>query len=107
MKNNRLDRLIRVFRHRDKLKGWVCDLDVKYVHNLQLNGCYYCGSHLELGLDRIDNNQGHTKSNVLSCCKLCNNTKRHIFSPEDFKKIVSFCISNNIYPYSGIYSPFS
>lgn len=94
-----IDRLIRVHRHRDKSKGHTCDLDIEFVTSVLTNGCYYCGSKHELGLDRIDNTQGHLRTNVLPCCKLCNNTKRHIFSPEDFKKIVMFCKLNAIHPY--------
>lgn len=35
--------------------------------------CYYCNDYIEtIGIDRLDNNKGYTKDNIVSCCRLCN-----------------------------------
>jgi hypothetical protein len=64
--------------------------------------CYYCGEEPSMipnhykkkltidtykynGVDRIDNNIGYIKDNVVSCCKICNNAKSTL-SLEDFKQ---------------------
>ncbi len=39
--------------------------------------CSYCGStELRMTLDRIDNDLGHLKSNVIACCTNCNYFRR-------------------------------
>ena len=39
--------------------------------------CHYCNEHYTgLGLDRVDNNIGYTKSNIVPCCPTCNMMKR-------------------------------
>lgn len=36
----------------------------------------YCGLPIErIGLDRVDNTQGYLISNIVSCCKQCNQMK--------------------------------
>lgn len=60
--------------------------------------CYYCGlppsrTHLGnralnghytySGLDRVDNDQGYSLENLVSCCKVCNYAKRNV-SQEEF-----------------------
>ena len=38
--------------------------------------CVYCGNAIDkIGLDRVDNNLGYTVSNVVPCCKQCNQMK--------------------------------
>jgi hypothetical protein len=49
--------------------------------------CHYCGFSLEevrsdlrefafLGIDRLDNTKGYIAGNVVTCCKICNHTKK-------------------------------
>lgn len=46
--------------------------------------CRYCGSHLLYpALDRLDNKQGYTLSNVCACCPKCNFLK-HTLSETEF-----------------------
>jgi hypothetical protein len=46
--------------------------------------CHYCGSEVHpISLDRIDNDLGYEKSNVVSCCFMCNSFK-HVFDENDF-----------------------
>lgn len=40
--------------------------------------CHWCEKEFdarEIGLDRIDNSQGHWEGNVLPSCRKCNNTR--------------------------------
>jgi hypothetical protein len=42
--------------------------------NLIGKTCVYCGK-LSRGVDRVDNTQGYTKENSVSCCNVCNKMK--------------------------------
>jgi len=47
------------------------------------NECHYCGGSLSPsshGLDRVNNNEGHTAANVVPCCKRCNSVKSDYFT---------------------------
>ncbi len=51
-----------------------------------INPCYYCGFHTTMkvnGLDRINNHKGYILSNVISCCRICNELK-HTAHPNAF-----------------------
>lgn len=38
--------------------------------------CHYCGDEIKtIGLDRVDNENGYSFDNVVSCCKVCNSMK--------------------------------
>jgi hypothetical protein len=53
------------------------DLSLEFVIALLQTGCAYCGDKQALlGLDRIDNNLGHTSDNVNPCCSRCNYLRR-------------------------------
>lgn len=57
----------------DKKRGYENDLDIKWVDNAILKGCVYCGeTMLRMTLDRIDNDKGHVKDNVVPACIRCN-----------------------------------
>jgi hypothetical protein len=63
-------------RSSDKKKGRENDLDVDFVHAAISEGCSYCGdTDSRMTLDRIDNDFGHTKNNVVSACLRCNLTR--------------------------------
>jgi len=52
------------------------DLDREFIQDSIANGCSYCGeTELRMTLDRIDNEQGHLKSNVVPACIRCNLTR--------------------------------
>lgn len=87
------------YRNTDRLKGLECDLDQDYVDLLVETSCYYCnsGSNNEvLGYDRIDNNKGHTKDNVIVCCHRCNVARNDLYTVEEFTD-VGLGISKSIY----------
>ena len=39
--------------------------------------CHYCGDEIKtVGLDRVDNNIGYRKDNIVTCCTTCNYMKK-------------------------------
>jgi hypothetical protein len=75
---------------RYKKRDGELDFTRQYFYEwLENSSCYYCGSNdtQTLGLDRLNNNEGHVKDNVVVCCELCNTTKGHRFTIEQMKKI--------------------
>lgn len=94
----REDRMTRVYRHRDRKNNLsVCDFDdVWLMENVTSKPCIYCGKIDTIGCDRLDNTKGHTKDNVVPCCKTCNNLKNRFFTHEEFVKVVKFCQANGI-----------
>lgn len=98
MKYLREDRMVRVYRHRDKKRQLtICDFDAEWLYDhITSQPCFYCGSNNLIGSDRMDNNKGHTKDNIVPCCKRCNMMKNNFFNCKEFKMIVEFCKLNNI-----------
>lgn len=73
-----------------KLKDWkrgiTYDLDMEwFIENILTKECVYCGDTLHVGCDRIDNNKGHTKDNVVPCCYICNCARNNNFSFDEMK----------------------
>lgn len=86
--DNRERELLLSYKTRDKRKGWICDLDVKWIkENISNHSCVFCGSTENIGCDRIDNLKGHTKENCQPCCSDCNRTRGDEFSVEEMKII--------------------
>ena len=49
------------------------DLTIEDFKNPSNLICYYCGdTQLKVIFDRVDNNRGYIKSNVVPSCKVCN-----------------------------------
>lgn len=64
-------------RGADRKRGRSNDLDLDFVRFLIRKGCIYCGDTAgRMSLDRIDNQQGHTKNNVNPACLRCNFIRR-------------------------------
>lgn len=63
---------LRDYRYTDKKKGYENDLTLEGVRALIQLPCHYCSRPNAGGLDRLDNNKGHTYSNIVSCCSTCN-----------------------------------
>ena len=88
-----------------KRRGYVWDLDRDFALVLLQGNCYYCsdkpsktakcGSKRALynGIDRIKNDVGYQKGNVVSCCTTCNLAKRQM-SHEDFLSWIKRVYSN-------------
>ena len=70
-----------------KRRGLSFSLSLETFKILISRKCVYCGS-TELcqtgsGLDRVDNKQGYAKSNVVSCCTVCNSVKNTHFTHDE------------------------
>lgn len=82
--------------------------DEQFVEITSL-GCFYCGvppkqmirrKHAVYkynGLDRKDNTEGYTTSNVVSCCKICNFAKRDL-SYERFMQWIQLLVKRHLPP---------
>jgi hypothetical protein len=65
---------------------WSLELD-QYLQLISLP-CHYCGGSLcksGVGLDRLDNSNGYTLTNVVPCCGVCNVWRADHFTPEEVK----------------------
>jgi hypothetical protein len=66
-------------RRTDRKKGLQNNLDEDWVNQIISLGCCYCGeTSLRISLDRIDNNIGHVKTNVVPACIRCNYTRKNM-----------------------------
>lgn len=60
-------------RRSDRKRGTENDLTKEFIAALIADGCRYCGeTDLRMTLDRVDNERGHTKDNVVPACIRCN-----------------------------------
>lgn len=65
-----------------------------YLEFTKIPNCHYCEktmnwepyqtNNMGFWLDRMDNNIGHLKGNLVVCCGDCNRTKRDLFSYNEF-----------------------
>ena len=60
----------------------------------KINQKYSNGEFIFSGIDRVDSKKGYSMSNVVPCCKDCNNMKKDL-SQENFIHIISL-IHNNL-----------
>jgi len=66
-------------RRSDRKNGRKNDLSREFIGSLIKGGCSYCGDvSIRMTLDRIDNENGHTKDNVVSACIRCNYTRKNM-----------------------------
>jgi hypothetical protein len=66
-------------RRWDKKHNFSNDLNREWITKQVANGCSYCGeTELRMTLDRIDNAQGHTQTNVNAACIRCNYLRRDL-----------------------------
>lgn len=69
-------------RHRDR---WTTPcISLEDFSEITSQPCEYCGEKTVGGLDRVNNFLGYEKSNVVSCCKVCNYMKNKL-PFEEFK----------------------
>ena len=83
--------LLRIMKSNAKIRNLEWALADEEVKDLIQRPCYYCGGapvlkvptmqkryngyFLANGLDRLDNQKGYVKENVVPCCKFCNAAK--------------------------------
>ena len=82
-------KMISQYKLRDRKRGMdICDFNIEwFVENIMTQKCVYCGDTEEIGADRIDNNIGHIKSNIVPCCKICNHARNNNFTHEEMLEI--------------------
>lgn len=80
-------KMISAYKVKDYKNGCnICDIDIDWmIDNILKKKCVYCGDDFRVGCDRIDNNKGHTKDNVVPCCIECNTARNNNFSFEEMK----------------------
>lgn len=82
--NARYTDCVRYAKHRNLL--W--DIPLEDYKVLISKTCEYCAGPLpetKVGLDRIDNSLGYTLTNVVPCCRYCNQMRSNIFTYQEFK----------------------
>lgn len=87
---SKASKMISSYKCKDKKLGFekCCDIDIDWmIDNIITKPCIYCGDSHKVGCDRIDNNCGHTKDNVVPCCYECNCARNNNFSFEEMKII--------------------
>lgn len=87
--------LYRDYKRYHPRRNFEFNIDYEVFKVLVKQNCYYCGKEPSQrlhwlqnvlyynGLDRVDNNEGYTIDNVVTCCRDCNYGKRSL-SKEDF-----------------------
>lgn len=78
---------------RCRKKGFYVPLTEEQFNYITSLDCYYCGSTLNIGVDRIDSKEGYTIENSRPCCTKCNMMK-YVHSEEDFINHIKKIISN-------------
>lgn len=94
-------------RRYNNLKCRTSNIDLTFAEYSQIfdnnTVCYYCNQPFKTvgsGLDRLDNNKGYTKNNVVPCCGICNLIRGKYLTPEEMKiamqAIIKYRKENNI-----------
>jgi len=80
-------KMISSYKCKDKKHGLdICDITIDWmIENIMHKPCVYCGDTHRIGCDRVDNNKGHTKDNVVPCCYECNTVRNNNFTYEEMK----------------------
>ena len=66
-----------VLKSQAKRRRLTCDLPFDFFPELIRRPCHYCGAQTEKfrGVDRVDNDLGYIRANVVACCSTCNYMK--------------------------------
>lgn len=83
----KLSKMLSSYKNQDLKRNREFNLDRKFLLEIIQKECVYCSSKNKIGVDRMDNNIGHLKSNCVPCCYRCNITRSDNFSFEEMKII--------------------
>ncbi len=78
------------YKYIDKRDGYkdICNYTYdELLYVLSTNRCRYCEATDQLGLDRIDNSNGHTKENTVVACGTCNTMRGAAYTVEEMEVI--------------------
>lgn len=82
-------KMLSSYRHIDIVNNTEqCDMSIDWlIDNILTQACHYCGDTRRIGCDRIDNDRGHTKDNVVPCCIECNTARNKFFTYQEMKRL--------------------
>ena len=60
------------YRYQDRQRGLLDSITKEIFDEKITKPCFYCGVESSGGLDRIDNDLGHSDINTRPCCEKCN-----------------------------------
>lgn len=82
-------KMIQQYKVADKKHGHeICDITTEYmIENILHKPCVYCGDIELIGCDRIDNDKGHIKGNIVPCCYGCNIARNNTFTYEEMLRL--------------------
>lgn len=73
---------------RDKKKGFNTCTRQEWEAIRSIAKCFYCNYEGTIGCDRIDNNKGHEKDNLIPCCNYCNIARSDHFTVDEMKQFL-------------------
>jgi len=72
-----------------KVRNIYFDLSFEKFMEYWKAPCDYCGREINtIGIDRIDNTQGYTETNVRSCCEICNTMKMTMHEEDWYEQMI-------------------
>lgn len=82
-------KMISSYKIKDRKAGLQeCDITIDWMlNNITNQPCIYCGDTNRIGCDRINNDVGHLKSNVVPCCYECNCARNRNFTFDEMKEL--------------------
>ena len=103
------NKLYRIYQRTSENKNMLFDISKEEAKNLFLDNCFYCGAlpkqtirtrkdlspFIYNGIDRLNNDLGYLRSNVVTCCKRCNIAKNNM-KLEDFLDLISNIYNNRV-----------
>lgn len=74
-KNNRLKSKFGEIKNSARRKKHNFSLTIEEYSTFFNKPCFYCNEPKQIGLDRVNNKEGYTFKNVVTCCGKCNTMK--------------------------------
>lgn len=66
---------LHTLRKRAAANGMEISIDLDFLLSILARPCEYCGSYLNIQVDRFNNNLGYTRENCKPACRRCNMMK--------------------------------